>query len=171
MNSFVVDPSHVDAILSVALHGPADFDPLRYPGWQPPEVGELLGGEREPLSVRNATPLGASLLEQCIASVANQSAEVEFERLPGPAPIPDPDLYEFTDFGRVLSAPECCKAIACLECQSCEHPGWPESAARAFLGDLLWRLIATLPGYQRAPWELSIDLLLARTGAAATLVA
>jgi hypothetical protein len=166
----VVDPGHVDALLSVALHGPADFEPLRYPGWQPPEVGMLLGGAPAPLCASNAPAIGASLLAECIASVSH-SHPTGPEDLPGANPIPLPEHYEFTDFGRVLSAPEACKAIACLECQSSEHPGWPGSAARAFLGDLLWRLITTLPGYERAPWELSTDLLLARTGAAPAVLA
>jgi hypothetical protein len=43
IDTFVVDSTHVDAILSVALHGSADFDPRRYPGWDRPDVDGLLG--------------------------------------------------------------------------------------------------------------------------------
>jgi hypothetical protein len=165
IRSFVVEPTHVDAVLSIALHGPGDFNPRRYPGWDPSEVGELLGRGPERLDRENASSVGAALLEACIASVAFQHVGGRADGLPGPSPTPDPDLYEFTDFGRILSAAEACKAIACLECQSCEHPSWRDSPARNFCGDLLWRVISTLPGYQAAPWELSADLLLARSAA------
>lgn len=171
MSSFVVESGHIDAILSVALHGPAEINPLRYPVWEPPQVGELLGRDPEPLNAANAGAVGSSLLTECIASVAHAGADVGVERLPGPTPLPDPELYEFTDFGRVLTAPECLKALACLECQSCEHPDWAESAARQFCGDLLWRLITTLPGYEQAPWEISADLLRGRTGASPAFAA
>jgi hypothetical protein len=163
MRSFVVEPTHIDAVLSIALHGPADLNPRRYPGWDPPEVGELLGRGPERLDGENASPVGAALLAACIASVAYHQVPHPAEELPGPSPTPDPGLYEFTDFGRILSAAEACKAIACLECQSCEHPSWPDSPTRNFCGDLLWRVISALPGYQAAPWELSADLLLARS--------
>jgi hypothetical protein len=171
VDSFVVEPTHIDAILSVALHGPADFDPRRYPGWEAPKVGELLGGREQKLRAENATAVGAALLAECIASVRHQQGRARIGELPGPSPTPDPGLYEFTDFGSVLTAAECCKALACLECQSCEHPDWRDSGARGFCGDLLWRLITTLPGYQGAPWELSADLLRARSDAATTAVA
>lgn len=160
MRPFVVEPTHVDAILSVALNGPAGFEPPLGRGWQPPEAGELLGGPRECLNARNASPIGAALLGSCIAAVSRRRPAARRARRPG-APA-DPDRYRFTDLGPLLSAPESCKAIACLECQSCEHPAWPDSAARAFLGDLLWRLITTLPGYAEAPWEISAELLAAR---------
>ncbi|HEX4307012.1 MAG TPA: hypothetical protein VHZ54_13325 [Solirubrobacterales bacterium] len=171
LQSFVVDPTHIDAILSVALHGPADFDPRRYPGWEPPEVGELLAGREQRLCAENAAAVGAALLAECIASVTHQEGRARSAELPGPSPTPDPGRYEFTDFGPILTAAGCCKALACLECQSCEHPDWSESAARAFCGDLLWRLISTLPGYQGAPWELSADLLQARSGSADAVIA
>lgn len=171
MNSFVVEPTHVDAIVSVALHGPADFDPRQYPGWDPPGVGDLFGRGQEILTALNATAVGAALLAECIASVAHEQGPVDLAELPGPSPIPEPRLYEFTDFGPVLSAAECCKAIACLECQSCGHPRWADSPARGFCGDLLWRLISTLPGYQGAPWELSADLLLARAAVPGVMAA
>ena len=37
------------------------------------------------------------------------------------------------------------KAISCLEYQSCEHPGWPDSIARHLLRALAWRVIMSLP--------------------------
>jgi hypothetical protein len=171
MRSFVVEATHVDAILSIAIHGPADFNPRRYPGWDPPEVGELLAHGAGLLSTDNASEVGAALLDACIASVAFQRAGPPTEGAPGRWATPDPSAYEFTDLGPVLTAAEALKAIACLECQSCEHPSWRDSSARNFCGDLLWRVISTLPGYQEAPWELSADRLPARTAATGTRAA
>lgn len=44
------------------------------------------------------------------------------------------------------------KAIACLEYQSCEHPEWEASGARAFCEALRMAAIRALPGYSDAPW-------------------
>lgn len=44
------------------------------------------------------------------------------------------------------------KSIACLEYQSCEHPGWTDSEAHAFLRALERRAINALPGYDEAAW-------------------
>jgi len=42
------------------------------------------------------------------------------------------------------------KAIACLEYQSCEHPGWLDSEARVFCQALRRVAITALPGYSAA---------------------
>lgn len=47
------------------------------------------------------------------------------------------------------------KAIACLEYQSCEHPEWETSTARAWLESLRNQAIANLPGYETAAWEIT----------------
>jgi hypothetical protein len=44
------------------------------------------------------------------------------------------------------------KAIHCLEYQSCEHPEWETSEARAFLKALEARTIRKIPGYDAAEW-------------------
>jgi hypothetical protein len=49
---------------------------------------------------------------------------------------------------------EVLKAIACLDYQSCEHPGWATSQARAYLTVLEQTLINVLPGYDAAPWGI-----------------
>ena len=59
-----------------------------------------------------------------------------FERTPVPAPVV------------VL------KSIACLGYQSCEHKGWTKSEARKFLSTLQSHAIASLDGYDDAPWGI-----------------
>lgn len=44
--------------------------------------------------------------------------------------------------------------IACLEYQSCEHPGWARSEAKRFLSELRDVAIRQLPGYADAPWGI-----------------
>jgi hypothetical protein len=166
-NAFVLDPTHVDAILSVALHGPAGFDSRVFPGWDRPDVGDMVRRPHEKLSAENATEVGVRLLAGCVASVLHQQHAVSEGRQAGPSRLPAPEAYEFEDLGPILTTAECCKALACLECQSCEDPDWPDSPSRGFCGALLWRLISTLPGYREAPWELSAHTLLTRTSAEA----
>jgi hypothetical protein len=44
------------------------------------------------------------------------------------------------------------KALAHYEYQSCEHPGWPESAAQAFCHALRAELLRMVDGYEAAAW-------------------
>lgn len=61
-----------------------------------------------------------------------------------------------------MSAIEACKAIACFEYQSCEHPGWVRSGVRAFCSELRKGLVTCMDGYDAAPWEWDVELALAR---------
>jgi hypothetical protein len=159
VEGFVVDATHVDAILSVAMHGPADLDRRLFPGWDRPGVGELIGSPCVKLSTENATEVGAALLTGSIASVVHSRG---MSQPSGAASCSDPGSYEFRDLGAVLTIAECLKALACLECRSCGDSRWRDSPVREFCGSLLWRLISALPGYQDAPWEISAEALIAR---------
>ena len=57
---------------------------------------------------------------------------------------------------RTISLPariaQVCKAIACYEYQSCEHPGWRTSEARAYCHALRVAWCKKLPGYEEAAW-------------------
>jgi len=44
------------------------------------------------------------------------------------------------------------KSIDCLDYQSCEHPGWAASEAKAFIDRLQSAAIHALPGYEAAIW-------------------
>ena len=58
------------------------------------------------------------------------------------------------DRARALTPVELLKAIHCLDYQSCDHPGWKDSAACKFLLHLTHNAIADLPGYDAAPWGI-----------------
>jgi hypothetical protein len=167
MSAFVVSATHVDVLLSVALHGPRDGNGLAH--WSPPYLAEA----KAPLSAATCTVLGSGLLAECIASVGHRYPDCALHELPGPMPMPIPDQYEFTDFGACMTIAEACKAIACYAYQSCGHPGWPESGASRFCERLREALTCRLPGYAEAAWEWTPEILAGRglISAAATLPA
>jgi hypothetical protein len=157
MSAFVVSPTHIDVLLSVALHGPSDgTSGLAH--WSPPYLDEATAA----LSATTATVLGAGLLAECIASVSHRYPDSPLADLPGPLPMPVPSQYEFTDFGACLTIAEACSAIDCFEYQSCEHPAWSGSPSERFCSRLRASLTAALPGTADAPWEWSPETLAER---------
>lgn len=162
MSAFVVSPTHVDVILSVALHGPGDAATGKPRNWSAPYVNELLQDGSGPLSAGLCSRAGAALLEECILSVSERYRDGEMDDLPGPIPTPRPEEYEFTDFGSCATIAEACRALDCFEYQSCEHPGWSDSGARYFCERLRANLTAVLPGAYEAPWEWTPETLAER---------
>jgi len=162
MSAFIVDPAHVDVVLSTAINGPSDARLSSGLSWHAPYVDELLEGSASGrLTAEDADPAGRALLAECVASVSYRYDE-PLGNLPGPLPNPDPEQYEWTDFGRILTAIECCKALNCYEYQSCEHPSWEGSGARTFCERLRSLLIGCMEGYEAAAWEWSSELVLDR---------
>jgi hypothetical protein len=161
MRPFVVSPAHIDAILSVAINGPAIGLYSHHREWRPPIVWNLLRA-REALNHSTADRAGAELLRECIVSVAHSHPTLPTSELPGPAPTPVPSQYEWTNLGKCLTPIECCKAIDCFEDQSREHPDWYRSAARSFCDRLRQQLISWMDGYEEAPWEWSVDQVVER---------
>lgn len=157
MSAFVVDPVHIDLILSTAINGPRDRGRSYGFGWHGPYVAELLpGASGGPVDREVADLAGRALLRECIASVSYRYPDDRPDELPGIVSGFDPDHYEWTDFGSLISAIECCKAIDCYEYQSCEHPGWSGSGARAFCERLRDALVGVMAGYEAAPWEWTL---------------
>jgi hypothetical protein len=161
MSATVVDPAHIDVMLSVAINGPSGVRPGR---WVAPYVCELLPHAEDPgpISAKQADFAGSALLRECIASVTFSLKEATGS----PVPIPgiDPGHYEWSDFGRLLSAVEALCAIDGYEYQSCEHPGWWTSGASHFCHRLRKALVRCLPGYEEAEWEWTAEMALARAG-------
>jgi hypothetical protein len=175
MSAFVVDPTHIDMMLSVAIHGPADGTWRAGGSWTGPYVNGLLAEGGGPLRHADADAAGSALLAECIESVAYRYGvtsevrctpieEILAADLPGPIPIPDPRNYEWTDFGRALRAVETFKAIDCYSYQSCEHMGWGTSGAFAFCARLRSAVIGAMDGYDAAPWEWTSETALGRFG-------
>lgn len=157
MSAFIVSATHVDVLLSVALHGSSDSAGSSRE-WSPPHLEE----PGRPLSAVTCSVLGAALLAECIAAVSRGNPGCPMRELPGPWPMPIPEQYEFTDFGPCANVAEACKAIDCFEYQSCDHPEWAQSLARRFCDRLRRALIAALAGHEEAPWEWTPETLAAR---------
>jgi hypothetical protein len=162
MSAFVVSPTHIDVLLSVAMHGPSDRAVAGNLGWTPPYVNELLSEKSGPLPLELCSNAGTALLAECLASVSYRYPDLGAGELPGPLPTPVAGQYEFTDFGSCATIAETCKAIDCLEYQSCEHPTWSGSGAERFCTRLREELTAALPGAVDAPWEWSPETLAER---------
>lgn len=162
MSAFIVSPTHIDVLLSVAMHGPSDRAVAGNLGWTPPYVNELLSEQSGPLTLELCSNTGTALLAECLASVSYRYPDLGAGELPGPLPTPVAGQYEFTDFGPCATIAETCKAIDCFEYQSCEHPAWSGSGSERFCARLREGLTAALPGAAQAPWEWSPETLVDR---------
>jgi len=169
MSAYVNSKEHIDAILRVALDGPADRGP-RYPGdgWR---FGSYYhNGSRRDVRHEEAERLGVLLVTENARSVRYRYPDDGLDTLPGPIDngfVTDAFLgkYQYGAYGtgpviiaagpRHLTAVEALKALDGYEYQSCEHPGWRESEAHSFCADLRHALISALPGYNEADtWEV-----------------
>lgn len=160
MSAFVVSTEHIDAIVSVAIHGPKDStsrweqgpswaegDPRVIP-WQEQIWRKVATGGLPELAKPNeigADDLGAMLLAENVASVNYRYDEIESRR---------PE-YRYRKPSRRPTVVEAFKLLGCLDYQSCEHPEWINSQAYRFCLALQDALIGCLPGYSAAPWEWS----------------
>lgn len=141
MGCFVVDKTHIDAMVEVAIRGPRD----RQGGWYRPVCWDL----------NNADALGQMLWMENHRSVSYRYPDSVGQDLPGPAglTLADIEAYRFTS-SHQLSAVEALKAISCYEYQACETPDWKESEAYKFCDSLRGMLISVLPGYAAAAWGI-----------------
>jgi hypothetical protein len=160
MNPFVVDPAHIDVLLSVAINGPSD-QPEELT-WHVPSAGEITG-DPDPLSRRDADEVGAALLAMCIASVRHFYTLAELPLLPGPDPTPDPRHYEWSDLGKILTTIEGLVAISGYEYHSNRSPHWYASPQYALCNRLRSRLVASLPGCSEARLHWSAEAVLERS--------
>lgn len=131
MSAYVVNNAHINAIVSWAgKHGVS----VRHSN--PKRAWSVAGNEQATaeLLLRENT---ASVNYRYGTSVPVRYIEFNF-KAPNPRPI------------------ECIKAIHCLDYQSCEHEGWDTSLACALLREIASVAVRALPGYDAAPWELTV---------------
>ncbi len=157
--TLIVAPTHIDVMLSVAIHGPEGIGSR----WSPPRIDELLASyDHEGLiNAKTADLAGRVLLEQCISSVSHFHRRPAGE-LPGPRPNPVPAQYEWTDFGRFLNPIEACRAIGGYEFHAGRDPGWLVSGAHWFCHRFLLAIVSAMQGYQQAPDHWTTQLVLRR---------
>ena len=176
VSAFVVAEAHLDYLIAAGLRYGHDADrtlrwhvpdpPLptdhrRGEPWGPTAIAHAEATERQ-LRPDTADAVGEMLLVQNERSYDHRHAgQHPTARL----------AYRFTERGRWakvegrvdagwlmrgvrLEPVAALKALSCYEYQSCEDPGWQGSEARAFCDSLRRCLIAALPGYEAAPWDL-----------------
>lgn len=154
MSAFVVGKAHIDALVAVAIEGPADRGP-RYPGdgWYGPSWQDAAGAWQGRARSDHADAIGNMLTDENVASVSHRYPDDTLDTLPGPEDRYYIDGYQWARPWRKPTTVEALSLIACLEYQSCEHPGWETSRAYRFLNGLRVCLVSALPGYSDAPWE------------------
>ena len=156
MSAFIVSKRHIDFLISAGLL----LDPSHKLRWQSP--GQEVDGTRErgepwgPAAVstyrervrglthETADAVGHMLLTENHRSVNHRYDEND-----------EPDgMYAFEPYKGEIDPVAVLKQIACLDYQSCEHPGWNDSEAKAFLDALTWHAIPELRGYDGASWGI-----------------
>ena len=141
MSAFVVNKSHINAIIQAGLA--VSDRPFTW----------YYNGETHTLTDDNASQVGQMLLDECVHSVCYRYEDDTIADLPGRtnAEWLIPFEYHFTH--RRPTPLEALSIISCYEHQSCEHPEWETSEAKAFCSALRHCTISRLPGYDDAPWE------------------
>lgn len=150
MSAYIVTPEHiiylVDAAMSLASrrndHAARWF-------W-----GEPASWQEAPLgNFERAAEVANMLLRENILSVSHRYPGESSATLPGRKGGPSViTAYQFTAFTPEPDPVQVLKSIRCLEYQSCEHPGWEQSEAHAFLRALERLAIGALPGFEEAVW-------------------
>lgn len=102
-------------------------------------------------STHDTLDVANRLAAECVASVHYRYPQADLANLPGPNDGSIAVRPEFT-FADLRTAPmltpiECLKACACLEYQSCEHPGWDASEACRDLDMIRREAVRRLPGF------------------------
>jgi hypothetical protein len=146
MSARVVSKRHIDLIVQVAVYGPVVPGPG--PQWchafayyhrrgAEPHPGYLYQLHCADTEAHDRT--GRMLWDANRESVAHRYRE-------RPYPLP----YQFPVDAPRVTAVEALKALDGYEHHSCEHPGWRDSEARAFIDALRETLIPKLDGYREA---------------------
>jgi len=148
MSAFVVGREHIRFLVEAGFRRPNQSWGL---GWfHAGNWHELKAGDYD-----EAQRVGQMLWDENVQSVRSRYPDCKFNGdLPGP--IGEDYIYgEHRAIFGDLEPVAIFKAINCLDYQSCEHDGWKDSEAFAYLDSLRHAVICSLPGYDSAPWEVA----------------
>lgn len=150
MSAYIVDLAHIDMLVSAATLGRVGWSLYYHNGQHHPT----------PKTRADKTALGKMLLAENEKSIMYRYPDTEaggvplYDRMPGTIGYNGAQSYEYPDtMLDPLDAVSTLKLIECYEYQSCEHPGWAGSQAKAFCDGLRTAMISRLPGYSEAWWE------------------
>ena len=145
MSAFVVNKSHINAIIQAGLS--VQYKPFTW--YHEDDDGDLRHYE---LTSDNAGEIGQMLLDECVHSVQYRYEDGTIADLPGRTNAEWLLPFEWKPLVKMPTPLEAIKLIKCLDYQSCEHPEWETSKAKAFCDGLIDSLITQLQGYDDAPW-------------------
>ena len=140
MSAYVVEKSHINAMLNSWLHS-------RYGArWHH-------DGKWHELTTENANQVGQMLLDENIKSVSYRYKDSQLTDLPSRTDTEYLIPFEHHFTHRIPSPIEAIKITHCYDYQSCEHPEWKTSEAKVFCDSLIDVKLSELPGYDAAPWD------------------
>jgi hypothetical protein len=154
MSAYIVDRSHINYMVQAALSR------MLHPGhsnaawvWNiNHKQGTYSRNDLHKGDYKKATEVGQMLWDENIKSVHGRYPDDALESLPGP--VGENYAFEFRFNHNIEIRPiQVLKAIDCYEYQSCEHSGWEESEAYAFIQSLRKDAIRALPEYDNMKWE------------------
>jgi hypothetical protein len=137
MSAWIVSKGHIDYIV-----GAMEF-------YQYGQFTVYHDGKRHDLS---RDEWGKSLWAENMRSVAYRYPNDAPDELPGPISFegePTVEAYRFTR-RRDITRIGACKAIDSYSYQSCEHPEWETSLAKACVDQLFRMVVASMPEYDAA---------------------
>lgn len=148
MSAYMCDRDHIryliEAAMGVRLYG-------RRHSWirwrHGEEVKELRAGD-----YRMASEVGQMLWDENFASVSYRYDCSDPKQLPGP----NNETYIYGEH-KIFPRPEIdpaqvLKSCHCYAYQTCEHPGWETSEAKAFIDSLQAGACRSVTGYEDAEW-------------------
>ena len=159
MSAYVVSLAHVRQMVNLARYGPSDRAP-QYPGdgWHGPAWAYRVPDGIVRLSTMDQSPdrLVSMLVSECVQSVSYRYPNDGPDELPGPVDryYLEPERLTFERPRSHATAAQGINLVSGYEYQSCEHPGWFDSEARAFCESLRGSLVDTLHEVrQDETWE------------------
>jgi hypothetical protein len=142
MSAYIVSHATIDALVSLAFDGPETDRPVSPDTvWVP---SGYPGVDRD--------GVGAVLIAENVRSVRYRYPD-SGDDLPGPLAHYWAEPYHYRHPVRRPSPVEGLALLDGYEYQACECPDWRDTAAAELVDRLRSALIATLPGYDAAPWE------------------
>jgi len=152
MSAYIVDREHILYLVRAAIsHELCAYphDPALSWAWNVNrETGRI---KRADTNTKGLVDVGNMLWDENRESVSYRYQDSE--NLPGP--IGEDYTITAKDFHIPLAdidPVQVLKACDCYEYQACEHQGWKDSEAHAFIQALRGRAIGALPGYEEAEW-------------------
>ena len=152
MSAYMVDRNHIRYLVEAARSNSLSRSPLY---WHHRGVSHLLetqGGER--IVCRHAAGVGQILWDENRKSIECRNPDTQEDFSHAPGPVGESFVYDRHEpaYHHHFNPVQVLKACACYEYQACEHSGWADSEAHAFIMALTHRAINCLQGYSEAEW-------------------